>query len=159
MRRNSINFQQIVGNNIKIARYEKGLSQKELAEQSDVQQNYISEIEAGKRNITLSILHQIADALDIEPCSLIETKCLNQQEDIQTKPLCPVNNVSSSIYYLLALAKRSLYEAGEGQRINEMIERVYASQSYDEVYQIITEYVEPCNMNEYAEQRYHISQM
>lgn len=70
------------------------------------------------------------------------------------KPLCPIIGADGNIFYLLALAKRSLYEAGEKQSINEMIERAYASQSYDEAIQIITEYVEPCSMEEYNDQQY-----
>ena len=41
---------------------------------------------------------------------------------IKEKPLCPIIGANGNIFNLLALAKRSLYQAGEKQSINEMIE-------------------------------------
>jgi transcriptional regulator with XRE-family HTH domain len=49
-------------------RREKGLSQEELADLADIHQTYLSEVERGKRNPTITVLHRIAQALgaDIE---------------------------------------------------------------------------------------------
>lgn len=108
------------------------------------------------------ILQQLAEALEAEPYSLLESKHLDQQKDVQEKPPCPVRNVSGSIYYLLALAKRSLHEAGEDAKINEMMEKIdkiYNTRKGEQVLEIILEYVELYDMEEYDEQQYHVQQM
>lgn len=46
-------------------RSENQLSQENLAEKSDMHRTYLSEIEGGKRNPTLSVLKRIVDALDL----------------------------------------------------------------------------------------------
>ncbi|MBR2802305.1 MAG: helix-turn-helix transcriptional regulator [Erysipelotrichaceae bacterium] len=46
------------------ARDECGLSQKELAKRSGIQQSEISRIESGERNPSIRILHRLAKAMD-----------------------------------------------------------------------------------------------
>ena len=46
------------------ARDECGLSQKELAKRSGIQQSEISRIESGDRNPSIRILHRLAKAMD-----------------------------------------------------------------------------------------------
>lgn len=55
----------IVGRKVKAIRLEKRLTQKQLGELTGLHQNYISEIENGKRNITIEILQNIAISLKI----------------------------------------------------------------------------------------------
>ena len=55
----------IVGRKVKAIRLEKRLTQKQLGELTGLHQNYISEIENGKRNITIEILQNIAVSLKI----------------------------------------------------------------------------------------------
>lgn len=78
---------------------------------------------------------------------------------IKEKPLCPIIGANGNIFNLLALAKRSLYQAGEKQSINEMIERVCNSDSYENALAIIDEYIEPCDMETYNEHYKNIQQM
>lgn len=78
---------------------------------------------------------------------------------IKEKPLCPIIGANGNIFNLLALAKRSLYQAGEKQSINEMIERVCNSDSYEDALAIIDEYIEPCDMETYNEHYKNIQQM
>ncbi len=57
-----------VGLNVQRHRREKGLSQEELADRASIHQTYLSGVERGKRNPTISVLQRIAEALgaDIE---------------------------------------------------------------------------------------------
>lgn len=49
----------------------RGLSQKDLAEMADVEQSTISKIEGGFDGVTLRILKQLAQALDVDVVELI----------------------------------------------------------------------------------------
>jgi transcriptional regulator with XRE-family HTH domain len=67
-----MNLCTLVGNNIRKFRLEKKLSQEALAFESGLHRTYISSLERGKRNATILVLGQIADALKIKPSSLLE---------------------------------------------------------------------------------------
>jgi transcriptional regulator with XRE-family HTH domain len=62
-----------IGNRIAELREQKGMTQKELAEKSDILQNNISRIEAGRYNVTLDTLAKLAAALsatlELQPIS------------------------------------------------------------------------------------------
>ena len=53
-----------IGNNIKALRISKGISQQELANLASIDRAFISTIENGKRNLSISVLHKIATNLD-----------------------------------------------------------------------------------------------
>lgn len=53
------------GASIKTRRLSKSMSQEELAQQSGLHPTYISQIEQGKRNITLATIEKLALALEI----------------------------------------------------------------------------------------------
>jgi transcriptional regulator with XRE-family HTH domain len=57
-----------VGLNLQKLRREKGLSREELADRANIHQTYLSGVERGKRNPTVTVLQRIAEALgaDIE---------------------------------------------------------------------------------------------
>ncbi|MBZ4687315.1 MAG: helix-turn-helix domain protein [Clostridiales bacterium] len=57
---------------VKKFRESKGWSQTTLARMSGVSQTYISELEAGKSVPTVSILKNLADALDVSIIQLLE---------------------------------------------------------------------------------------
>lgn len=67
-----MNLCTLVGNNIRKYRLEKNLSQEGLAFESGLHRTYISSLERGKRNATILVLGQIADALKIKPSLLLE---------------------------------------------------------------------------------------
>lgn len=59
-------FLKRVGRSIRIIRKSKKLKQEDLAVLCCVNQNYISDIENGKRNITMIKLFDIAEALNVD---------------------------------------------------------------------------------------------
>ena len=61
----------IFGSNLKRCRHEKGLSQERLAELSGLHRTYISDIEGFRRNVSLRTVQRIADALEVEPYTLL----------------------------------------------------------------------------------------
>ena len=53
------------GVNVKLLRRKRCITQVELAKRCGLHQNYISEIEHGKRNVTLRVIETIAKALEV----------------------------------------------------------------------------------------------
>jgi transcriptional regulator with XRE-family HTH domain len=62
------------GNRVRELRVAKGLSQEGLADLAGVHRTYIGMIERAEKNITLSNIKRIADALKVEIGSLFEDK-------------------------------------------------------------------------------------
>ncbi len=61
----------LVGRNAKRIRIARGLTQEELAERSGFSQQYLSDLERGRRNPTLVTLWELAQALGTTPVDLI----------------------------------------------------------------------------------------
>lgn len=57
----------MVGENIRLLRKERGLTQEELAERINLQQAYIGGAERGERNISMLTLQKIAAGLGVSP--------------------------------------------------------------------------------------------
>ena len=71
---NEANIYDIIRINIKKIRQEKGLTQAQLAEKTDLSHDYIRQIESLKVANTFSVdtLYRIAKALEINPSKLFE---------------------------------------------------------------------------------------
>lgn len=61
-----------VGRNVRRHRLEKSWSQEEFAFKSGLHQTYVSGIENGARNPTITVLKKLADALGVPPADLLE---------------------------------------------------------------------------------------
>jgi transcriptional regulator with XRE-family HTH domain len=59
------------GEKVRQIRKEKGLSQEALADLAGIDRSYMGHIERGDQNITLTKIHQIADALEVPVINLI----------------------------------------------------------------------------------------
>lgn len=59
------------GQRVRALRKEKGLSQEALAALADIDRSYMGHIERGEKNITLTKIYQISDALDISASKLL----------------------------------------------------------------------------------------
>lgn len=64
------NLLTIVGERIKIARKNRGLTQTQLGKIVDMPQPYIAGIEKGEKNISIETLEKLVNALDIDPTEL-----------------------------------------------------------------------------------------
>ncbi len=62
----------MVGRNIRNCRQKYGWSQEELAFRAHLDRPYLSQIENGKRNMTLLVLQEIAIALSVTPTDLLK---------------------------------------------------------------------------------------
>ena len=60
-----LKYQQILGENIRVARKYAELSQEKLAEKADLHPTYISDVERGKENISIGALVRIAKPLGV----------------------------------------------------------------------------------------------
>jgi transcriptional regulator with XRE-family HTH domain len=61
----------IVAANVRAARKAARLSQEELAFEAQVDRTYVSQVERKQRNITVSVLARIAEALGVTPDKLL----------------------------------------------------------------------------------------
>lgn len=57
------------------------------------------------------------------------------------KPACKLVGENGNIFNLLGIASRTLREAGQADKINEMTKKVTSSGSYDEALLVLMEYV------------------
>lgn len=60
----AMNIKEKFGQKVKSLREQKGISIEHLANISNVDRNYISDIEKGKRNVSITIMEKIILALD-----------------------------------------------------------------------------------------------
>jgi transcriptional regulator with XRE-family HTH domain len=61
-----MNIKEKFGQKVKLLREQQGISIEHLANISNVDRNYISDIEKGKRNISITIIEKIIIALDTD---------------------------------------------------------------------------------------------
>ena len=66
-----MDMRRLVGRNVRRLRLDRGVTQEELAVKSGFGQNYISDLERGRRNPTVVTLWEIAEALGVTPVDLI----------------------------------------------------------------------------------------
>lgn len=66
-----MDMRKLIGENVRRARLARGLTQEQLAERSGFSQQYISELEHGKRNPTIVSIYEIAQALNVDHLELV----------------------------------------------------------------------------------------
>ena len=64
-------MRKLVGLNVRRLRLAKALTQEQFAEKSGFSQQYISDLERGRRNPTIVSLYELAIALDAMPIDLL----------------------------------------------------------------------------------------
>ena len=66
-----MDMRKLVGQNVRRIIQDKGLTQEQLAEASGFTQQYLSELENGRRNPTIVSLYEIATALGVSHIDLV----------------------------------------------------------------------------------------
>jgi transcriptional regulator with XRE-family HTH domain len=68
-----MDMRKLVGRNVRAVRQARGMTQEELAETSGFSQQYISDLERGRRNPTIVSLYELAQALKSTPIELLKS--------------------------------------------------------------------------------------
>jgi transcriptional regulator with XRE-family HTH domain len=66
-----MDMRKLVGRNVRRCRVEAGMTQERFAERSGFTQQYISDLERGRRNPTIVSLYELAQALGTTPVALL----------------------------------------------------------------------------------------
>lgn len=66
-----MDLKEIMARNLRRARHDKKLTQEELADRAGLSMRYVGAIERGDVSASVTVLGQIADALEIEPGELL----------------------------------------------------------------------------------------
>jgi len=59
------------GSRVRELREKSGMSREEFANQSDIHFTQVARIERGETNVTISYIYRLAEALGVEPASLM----------------------------------------------------------------------------------------
>lgn len=71
MKKPTDNIVDTLAYNVRALRKEKGLSQEELANSCGLHRTYIGSVERGERNVTLSTLEALSEALEVTVIELL----------------------------------------------------------------------------------------
>ncbi|MER9171211.1 helix-turn-helix domain-containing protein [Mesorhizobium australicum] len=77
-----MDIRKLVGRNLSRIRKAAGLTQEVVAERANLSQQYVSELEAGKRNPTVETLQVLAQALGVSHLDLVRPDDQFQQENL-----------------------------------------------------------------------------
>lgn len=67
-----MNIKKVFGEKVKLLRTQKGWSQEKLALEADLDRTYIPGIEKGERNVSITVIQKIADALKVDIIELFK---------------------------------------------------------------------------------------
>jgi transcriptional regulator with XRE-family HTH domain len=67
-----MDMRKLVGRNVRKIRLKRGLTQEAFAERSGFSQQYLSDLERGKRNPTVVTLFELASALGVDHVVLVQ---------------------------------------------------------------------------------------
>ena len=61
----------LFGERVRARREQLGLSQEALADRADLHRTYVGSVERGERNVTLTSIVSLAEALGVDPSDLV----------------------------------------------------------------------------------------
>jgi transcriptional regulator with XRE-family HTH domain len=67
-----VDIRQRLGRNIRRLRMARGWSQEEFADRAGIHRTYVSDIERGRRNPTVTVVERLAEPLDLSPGRLLD---------------------------------------------------------------------------------------
>jgi DNA-binding XRE family transcriptional regulator len=68
----AVDIRSIFGRNVRRLRLERGYSQERLAHLAEIDRTYMPDIEAGRRNVSITIVSKLAKALEVNAGALLE---------------------------------------------------------------------------------------
>ncbi len=80
LRKPSLRITQILADNVRAYRKGQNLSQEALADICDLHRTYIGSVERGERNVTLSTLEVIAQALGVSVPELLTENAIKYED-------------------------------------------------------------------------------
>jgi len=81
----TLNVQQALGLRVRELRAERGITQEEFAERCGVFRTYMSRVEAGKANPTITMLYVFADALSVTIHELLAWPTVTHVPKVRSK--------------------------------------------------------------------------
>ncbi|WP_119390741.1 helix-turn-helix domain-containing protein [Taklimakanibacter lacteus] len=69
-----MDLKEVMAINMRRLRYDKKLTQEELAARSGLSMRYVGSIERGAVSASVSVLGKVAEALGVDPCDLIRVQ-------------------------------------------------------------------------------------
>ncbi|MDA1987122.1 helix-turn-helix transcriptional regulator [Bacillus anthracis] len=85
-------FLKLIGENIRLLRKKRGLTQEELAERINLQQAYIGGVERGERNISMLTLQKIAVGLEVSPDKVLNFSNIKSLDNPQKEEFLSIIN-------------------------------------------------------------------
>lgn len=76
-----MDMRKLVGRNFARIRRGKGLTQEQVEERSGFSQQYLSDLERGRRNPTIITLYELAQALGVNHMELVAPDLIDVQSD------------------------------------------------------------------------------
>ncbi len=67
-----VDISQRLGKNVRRLREAKGWSQEDYADRAGIHRTYVSDIERGRRNPTVTVVEKLAGPLDVKPGRLLD---------------------------------------------------------------------------------------
>ena len=67
----AVDIRQRLGSNVRRLRTQRGLSQEAFADLANIHRTYVSDIERGARNPTITVVQRLGDALGVEAAELL----------------------------------------------------------------------------------------
>lgn len=67
-----MDWNRIVGANVRRLRGERGLTQEQLAHDAEIDVTYLRGIEAGRRNPSVAVIGRLASSLDVHPAEFFQ---------------------------------------------------------------------------------------
>jgi len=68
----AMDIRERLARNLRLLRQEKGWSQEAFADEADLHRTYISDLERGARNPTITVVDKLAKALSVTPGQLLD---------------------------------------------------------------------------------------
>ncbi|WP_089214156.1 helix-turn-helix domain-containing protein [Sphingopyxis indica] len=68
----AMDIRERLAKNLRLLRQEKGWSQEAFADEADLHRTYISDLERGARNPTITVVDKLANALGVTPGRLLD---------------------------------------------------------------------------------------